>query len=97
MAVFRNDRVRETSTTTGTGDITLGGAVQGFLTFNSGVGTSNTTYYCITEEGTANFEVGLGTLSGATTLERTTVISNSAGDTNKINFSGGTLDVFQTG
>ena len=97
MALVINDRVRETSTTSGTGDITLGGAVQGFLTFASGIGTSNTTYYCITEEGTANFEVGLGTLSASTTLQRTTVISNSAGNTSKINFSGGTLDVFVTG
>jgi len=97
MALVINDRVRETSTTSGTGDITLGGAVQGFLTFASGIGTSNTTYYCITESGTANFEVGLGTLSASTTLQRTTVISNSAGNTSKINFSGETLDVFVTG
>ena len=97
MALVLNDRVRETSTTTGTGDITLGGAVQGFITFASGVGTSNTTYYCITEDDSTNFEVGLGTLSASTTLQRTTVISNSAGNTNKINFSGGTLDVFVTG
>ncbi len=97
MALVINDRVRETSTTSGTGDITLGGAVQGFLTFSSGIGTSNTTYYCITESGTANFEVGLGTLSASTTLERTTVISNSAGNTSKINFGGAALDVFVTG
>jgi len=97
MALVINDRVRETSTTSGTGDITLGGAVQGFLTFASGIGTSNTTYYCITETSTANFEVGLGTLSASTTLQRTTVISNSAGNTSKINFSGNALDVFVTG
>jgi len=99
MALVLNDRVRETSTSQGTGNITLAGAVQGFITFNSGIATSNTTYYTIAEQGTANFEVGLGTLSGSTTLERTTVLSNSAGTTSKINFNSGgssTLDVFCT-
>ena len=94
-----NDRVKETSTTQGTGDITLAGAATGFITFNSGIGTSNTTYYAIFEQGTANFEVGLGTLSGSTTLQRDTVLSNSAGNTSKINFNSGgssTLDVFCT-
>ena len=99
MALVLNDRVRETSTSQGTGNITLAGAVQGFITFNSGIATSNTTYYTIAEQGTANFEVGLGTLSASTTLQRTTVLSNSAGTTSKINFNSGgssTLDVFCT-
>jgi len=98
MALVINDRVKETSTTSGTGDITLAGVTsgQGNVTFNSGIGTSNTTYYCIFEQGTNLFEIGLGTLSGSTTLERTTVINNSSGNTSKISFSGGTLDVFGT-
>ena len=99
MALVLNDRVKETSTTQGTGDITLAGASTGFVTFNSGIGTSNTTYYAIFEQGTNNFEVGLGTLSASTTLQRDTVLSNSAGDTSKINFNSGgssTLDVFCT-
>jgi len=99
MALVINDRVKETSTTQGTGDITLAGAVQGFITFNSGIGTSNETYYAIFEQGTNNFEVGLGTLSGSTTLQRDTVLSNSAGNTSKINFNSGgtsTLNVFCT-
>ena len=97
MALVINDRVKENSTTSGTGNITLAGvaAGQGNVTFNSGIGTSNTTYYCIFEQGTNTFEIGLGTLSGSTTLERTTVINNSSGNTSKINFSG-TLDVFVT-
>ena len=97
MALVINDRVKENSTTTGTGDITLAGvpAGQGNVTFNSGIGTGNTTYYCIFEQGTNTFEIGLGTLSGSTTLERTTVINNSSGNTSKISFSG-TLDVFCT-
>ena len=97
MALVINDRVKENSTTTGTGDITLAGvpAGQGNVTFNSGIGVGNTTYYCIFEQGTNTFEIGLGTLSGSTTLERTTVINNSSGNTSKISFSG-TLDVFVT-
>ena len=95
MALVINDRVKETSTTSGTGNFTLAGASTGFITFNSGIGTSNTTYYTIHEQGTNNFEVGLGTLTGSTTLQRDTVLSNSLGNTSKINFSG-TLDVFCT-
>ena len=97
MALVINDRVKETSTTQGTGNITLAGAVQGFITFNSGIGTSNTTYYTIHEQGTNNFEVGLGTLTSSTNLQRDTVLSNSAGNTSKISFgSSTTKDVFCT-
>jgi len=97
MALVINDRVKETSTTQGTGNITLAGAVTGFISFNSGIGTSNTTYYTIHEQGTNNFEVGLGTLTGSTTLQRDTVLSNSAGNTSKISFgSSTTKDVFCT-
>ena len=97
MALVINDRVKENSTTSGTGNITLAGvpAGQGNVTFNSGIGVGNTTYYCIFGQGSSNFEIGLGTLSGSTTLERTTVINNSSGNTSKISFSG-TLDVFVT-
>ncbi len=98
MALVINDRVRETSTTSGTGTLNLAGAVTGFRTFVSGIGTGNTTYYAIFEEGTNLFEVGLGTVTDATpdTLARNTVLSNSSGTTDKINFSGGTLSVFCT-
>ena len=98
MALVINDRVKENSTTSGTGNITLAGVPsgQGNVTFNSAIGTGNTTYYCIFEQGSNLFEIGLGTLSGSTTLERTTVINNSSGNTSKISFTGGTLDVFVT-
>ena len=95
MAFKLNDRVKESSSTTGTGTFTLGGAVTGFETFASGIGGSNTTYYCIFETGTANFEVGFGTLNGgASTLARTYVISSSNSDA-KVNFAGAT-EVFCT-
>ena len=98
MALVINDRVKENSTTSGTGNITLAGVPsgQGNVTFNSAIGTGNTTYYCIFEQGSSLFEIGLGTLSGSTTLERTTVINNSSGNISKISFSGATLDVFCT-
>jgi hypothetical protein len=96
MALIVNDRVKETTTTTGTGTITLGGASTGFETFAAGIGNSNTTYYCITLPGSSEFEVGLGTLSGdSSTLARTTVISSSNSDS-AVNFSSGTKDVFCT-
>ena len=96
MALVLNDRVKETTTTTGTGTFTLAGAVTGFETFAAGVGNSNTTYYAVTLPGTAEFEVGLGTLSSdSSTLARTTVISSSNSD-NAVNFSAGTKTIFCT-
>ena len=94
MALVVNDRVKETTTTTGTGTVTLGGAVSGFDTFLAGIGNSNTTYYCI--QLAAEFEVGLGTLAGdSSTLARTTVISSSNSDS-AVNFSAGAKNVFCT-
>ena len=95
MAFKLNDRVKESSATTGTGTFTLGGAVSGFETFAAGIGGDNTTYYCIFETGTNNFEVGFGTLNaGASTLARTNVISSSNSD-GLVNFAGAT-EVFCT-
>ena len=96
MALVINDRVKETSTTTGTGAVSLGGAVTGFETFAAGIGNSNTVYYCIAHQDQAEFEVGLGTLNGdSSTLTRTTVISSSNSDS-AVDFSSGTKDVFCT-
>ena len=97
MALVLNDRVKETSTTTGTGTLDLAGAVTGFRSFVDGIGDTNHTYYAIYETGTDKWEVGLGTVTDATpdTLSRDTVLSNSSVNTSKINFAG-TLDVFCT-
>jgi hypothetical protein len=97
MALVLNDRVKETSTTAGTGTLDLAGAVTGFVNFVDGIGDTNTTYYTIYETGTDRWEVGLGTVTdaGTDTLSRDTVISNSSGNTSKIVFAG-TLDVFCT-
>ena len=96
MALVINDRVKVNSTTTGTGAMALGAAVTGFETFAQGIGNNNTTYYCIFNQGTNEFEVGLGTLDGTSAnLTRTTVISSSNSDA-AVNFSAGTKDVFCT-
>ena len=96
MALVLNDRVRETSTTTGTGAMALGGAVVGFQTFAAGIGNSNTCYYAISLRGGAEFETGLGTLDGdSSDLTRTTVFQSSNSDS-AVDFSAGTKDVFVT-
>jgi hypothetical protein len=97
VAFVLNDRVKETTTTTGTGTINLGGAATGFETFVAGIGNSNVTYYCIAGQGTAEFEVGIGTVTDASpdTLSRTTILSSSNSDS-AVDFSAGTKDVFCT-
>ena len=93
MPLVVKDRVQETSTTTGTGTITLAGAVSGFQSF-SVIGNANTTYYAIVLG--SEWEVGLGTYtSSGTTLSRDTVLESSNGGT-KVNFSAGTKNVFVT-
>lgn len=91
MAFVLKDRVKETTTTSGTGSITLLGAVQGFQGF-SAIGEGNTTYYSIV--GTTEWEVGIGTYSGGT-LSRDTVLASSLNNT-KVAFSSGVKDVFCT-
>ena len=95
MALVLADRVKETTTTTGTGTVTLLGASTGYQSF-AVIGDANTTYYTIAGQTTSEWEVGIGTytLSG-TTLARTTVLASSnAGSA--VNFSAGTKDVFVT-
>jgi hypothetical protein len=89
------DRVQETTTTTGTGSVTLLGAVTGYQSF-AVIGNTNTTYYCIADQGGANWEVGIGQYSTTgPTLARTTVLSSSnAGSL--VNFTAGTKTVFVT-
>jgi hypothetical protein len=91
MALILKDRVQETSTTTGTGTLTLAGAVTQFQTFSSAVGNGNTTYYTIYNAGGSDWEVGIGTV-GAGTLARTTVLASSNANA-LVNFTG-TLYVF---
>lgn len=94
MAFVINDRVKETTATTGTGTLTLAGAVSGFDSFSAGVGNANSTYYAIV--GGTQWEVGIGTYTASgSTLSRTTVLSSSNADA-LVNFSAGAKDVFVT-
>lgn len=96
MPLVLADRVKETTTTVGTGTVTLAGAATGFQSF-AVIGNGNTTYYTIAGQGTSEWEVGIGTYtSSGTTLSRDTVLASSAGAPNKTNFSAGTKDVFVT-
>jgi len=96
MALAINNRVRETTATTGTGAVTLAGAVDGFQTFAAGIGNSNTTYYAISLNTSNEWEVGLGTLNGdSSTLTRTSVLESSNGDA-AVDFSAGSKEIFCT-
>jgi hypothetical protein len=95
MALVVKDRVRETSTTAGTGALTLAGAVTGFQSF-SVIGDGNTTYYTIVDAGTGAWEVGIGTYTSSTTsLSRDTVLESSNSG-NLVNFGSNLKDVFVT-
>jgi hypothetical protein len=97
MALVLADRIQETTTSPGTGDATLNGAVTGFRTFASVMANADTCYYTIADQGGANFEVGIGTYAtGGNLLQRTTVLSSSAGGTTKANFATGTQSIFIT-
>ena len=95
MALVIKDRVKETSTTTGTGTFTLAGAATGFQSF-AAIGDGNTTFYTIVLVGGNEWEVGIGTYtSSGTTLSRGTILSSSNSG-NAVDFSAGTKDVFVT-
>jgi hypothetical protein len=95
MALVLKDRVKETSTTAGTGTITLAGASVGFQSF-SAIGNGNTTYYAIVDSTAGTWEVGIGTYtSSGTTLSRDTVLSSSNSGS-LVTFSSNSKDVFVT-
>ena len=92
-----NDRVKQTTTTTGTGTIDLTGTETGFETFVAGIGDGVQTYYAIVHDGTSDFEVGTGTVTdaGTDTLSRQSVISSSNSDA-LVDFGAGSKTVFCT-
>lgn len=96
MPLVLRDRVRETSTTSGTGTFTLAGAVSGFQSF-SVIGNANTTFYCIVDSASGTWEVGIGTYTSVgTTLSRDTVLESSNSGS-LVSFAVGTTkDVFCT-
>ena len=95
MALVLADRVKDTTTTTGTGSVTLSGSPPaGFQSFGAAIGNGNTTYYTIS--GGSQFEVGIGTYnSTGVVLNRDTVLSSSNSGS-LVNFSAGDKDVFVT-
>ena len=96
MPLVVKDRIKETSTTSGTGTLTLAGAAAGFRSF-ADIGNGNTTYYAIVDSTAGTWEVGIGTYtSSGTTLARNTILSNSSGTTAAINFAANVKDVFVT-
>ena len=96
MPLVVADRVKETSTTGGTGTLTLDGASAGFQSF-AVIGNGNTTYYTIVDSANNTWEVGIGTYTASgTTLSRDIVLANSSGTTTQINFAATSKDVFVT-
>ena len=94
MALVIKDRVKETTTTTGTGAIALGGAATNFVTFSSVLSNADTTYYAIVDTSNSAFEVGLGTYaSSGNTLTRTTVLASSNSGS-AVNLQAGTKSIF---
>ena len=95
MALIVADRVKQESTTTGTGTFTLSGGVDGFQNFSAVCSTNDTMYYCIQDKIGTDFEIGHGTFNGSGQLERTNVLQSSNSD-NAVDFSSGTKEVFIT-
>ncbi len=94
MALVLKDRVKETTTTTGTGAISLGGAVANFQAFSAVLSNADTTYYAIVDTTNTAFEVGLGTYaSSGNTLTRTTVLESSNSGS-AVNFGAGSKNIF---
>lgn len=96
MALVVADRVQETSSTAGTGTLSLAGPVAGYQSFVSGVGSGNTTYYTIFDQTAQVWEVGYGTVTAGSpdTLSRTTVLANSSGTTSPLNLVGNSVAVW---
>ena len=89
------DRVKETTSTSGTGDITLSGAVTSFQSFTSVLSVGDGTFYAIVDSTSGLWETGIGTYSANNTLSRTTVLESS-NNGNIVNFTAGTKQVFMT-
>jgi hypothetical protein len=94
MALVVADRVRETTTTTGTGTYTLAGAVGGYQSFASAASDADTVYYAVTND--TDWEIGIGTLGGSgTTLARTTILQSSNSDS-AVSWGAGAKQIFLT-
>lgn len=95
MALVLKDRIKETSTTAGTGALTLAGAVSGFQSF-SAVGDGNATYYAIVDSSTGAWEVGIGTYTASGTTLSRDIIIESSNSGSVVSFGSNSKDVFVT-
>ena len=96
MAFITADRVKDTSTTTGTGNITVSGSAPfGYRTFSTVLSVADTFYYAIQGQSTAEWEIGVGTYASTNQFARTTVLASSASGS-AVSFSSGTKNVFIT-
>ena len=96
MALVVKDRVKQTTTTTGTGSLVLNGTVDSFQTFTSALADADTTYYALLEPSTNSWEVGLGTWTESTTTLARTTILESSNSGSAINLTAGEAEVFIT-
>lgn len=94
MTFIVSDRVRETSTSVGTGSFTVTGAYTGYVTFAAAIGQGNSTYYTITNDSLGQWEVGVGTFSSGS-VSRDLILTSSNNNL-IVNFGGGSKDVFVT-
>jgi len=95
MTLVIADRVRQLTTTTGTGTITLSGSLLGFQEF-SVIGDGNTTYYTIVDSTTGDWEVGVGVYTASGTTLSRLVVLDSSNSGSLVSFGAGTKDVFCT-
>jgi len=95
MALVLKDRVQETSVSTGTGTVTLGGAVAGYQSFAASTPSGSIVYYCIASQTGSDWEVGYGTFTSPDQLSRTSVYSSSNASA-LVDFPAGTKNVFVT-
>lgn len=94
---YLKDRVKDTTTSTGTGNLTLSGtAPSGYQTFNTAFALGDSNAFCYAISGGAEWETGVGYLSASTTLVRAEVFDGSSGAFTAVNFSAGSKDVFCT-
>lgn len=89
------NRVKETATTTGTGNFTLAGAATNHITFNTAFGTDRRFFYTIIDDTNNDWEIGIGYLSASTTLVRETVLNSTNSDA-VVSFGSGTKDVINS-
>ena len=93
MALIKADRVKETTTTTGTGDFTLSGPVAGYRAFSSVMAVGDRCFYTAINPATNERECGHAEYLSSTQLRRRNQHSSSSGG-NPVNFGPGLKEVF---